>query len=122
MAPSTGLVTICMWIGLSGFGVILSIFNILDARKDHVRQIRMTERRRERILIARVNMANEIMRFVVLTLLLIAGILVASVQFSAEPPPASLYVRSVILLTITTLVTKTLLQRWLRRELTYRRS
>lgn len=121
MEITVGLVTIVIWIGLACFGLFVSFFNILDARKDHKRQIHMTERRRERLLIAKVNMANEIMRCVVLFLLLIAGILVAWVQFAPDPPVASLYVRCVILLTIATLVTKTLLHRWLRRELTVRR-
>lgn len=117
-----GLVTIVMWISMSAIGIIISCFNILDSRKDLVHQLHMTERRRERRLIAKVNMINEVMRFIVLILFLIAGILVAAVQFSANPPPASLYVRSVILLTIAMLVAKTLLHRWLRYELKYRRT
>lgn len=122
MEITTGLVTIAMWIGLSGFGALVSFVNLLIAREDLKYQIGKAERRYALTLIAKVNIANEIMRCVVLLLLFIAGILVASVQFSADPPPASLYVRSVILLTITVLVTNTLLHRWLRHKLRSRRS
>jgi len=102
---------------MSGFGIFVSFINILIAREDLTYQIGKTKQHYQRSLVAKVNIANEIMRCVTLLLLFIAGILVASVQFSPDPPPASLYVRGVILLTIAVLVTKSLLYRWLRHKL-----
>lgn len=117
---SVGLITISLWIGMAAFGVVVALVNLRAARKDLQHQIGRPEPLWQRILIAKVNTANEIMRVVVLTLLLIAGSLVAAVQFTADPPPASLYVRSVILLTIATLVSQSLIHRWLRVRLTRR--
>ena len=117
MEITTGLVTISMWIFMSGFGIVVSFINILIAREDLIYQVGKLKKHYSRSLIAKVNIANEIMRCVVLLLLFISGILVAAVQFAPNPPPASLYVRGVILLTIAVLVTNTLLQRWLRHKL-----
>lgn len=117
VAVSVGLITISLWIVMAGFGGIVSFLNLAVAREDLKYQIGKTEKNKTRALIAKVNIANELMRCVVLILLFIAGVLVASVQFSPDPPPASLYVRGVILLTIAVLVTNTLLHRWLRRKL-----
>lgn len=119
---SVGLITISLWIGMAAFGVVVALVNLRAARKDLQHQIGRPEPLWQRILIAKVNTANEIMRVVVLTLLLIAGSLVAAVQFTADPPPASLYVRSVILLTIATLVSQSLIHRWLRVRLTKRQT
>lgn len=122
MQITTGLVTISLWIVMSGFGALVSFLNLAVAREDFIYQIGKTEKHRTRALIAKVNIANELMRCIVLILLFIAGVLVSWVQFTPDPPPASLYVRSVILLTIAVLVTNTLLHRWLRRTLTVRRA
>lgn len=117
---SVGLVTIAIWIGLTAFGLIVSLINLRAARGDLRHQIGQQEIRWQRALIAKVNIAFESMRVVVHTLLFVAGVLVAWVQFNPDPPPASLYVRCVILLTIATLVSQTLIQRWLRVRLTRR--
>lgn len=117
---SVGFVTIAMWIGMTAFGVIVGLINLRAAHADLKYQIGKQERQWQRALIAKVNIANEIMRVVVHTLLFVAGVLVAWVQFNPDPPPASLYVRCVILLTIATLVSQTLIHRWLRVRLTRR--
>lgn len=71
-----------------------------------------------RATIARVAIVNEVTRLLAHLLLLLSGILIASTQFSASPPPVSLYVRSTIIFTIAILVFHTLLLRWLRHKLT----
>lgn len=117
MDITVGLVTISMWIIMSGFGAIVSLFNLEVARQDFAHQVDRSTRLPQRELIAKVNIVNEILRCIVLILLFIAGVLVAWVQFTPDPPPASLYVRSVILLTISVLVTNSLIHRWLRHKL-----
>lgn len=115
---SVGLVTISLWIGLAGVGAVASLVNLRAARADLRYQAGRPEPLWQRALIARVNLAFEIMRVVAHTLLFVAGVLVAWVQFNPEPPPASLYVRGVILVTIGILVSQTLVHRWLRHRLT----
>lgn len=113
---SVGFWTITAWIALTTTGAIVSIFNLRDAWID----MRILQERRlvnGRTLIAKVSLVNEVTRLVAHVLLLIAGILVAAVQFNADPPPASLYVRSAILMTIIILVTNTIVERWVRHRL-----
>lgn len=113
---SVGFLTITAWIVLTAIGAVVSIFNLRDAWID----MKILQERRlvnGRTLIAKVSLANEASRLVAHTLLLIAGSLVAAVQFNANPPPASLYVRSAILITIIILVTNTIVERWVRRRL-----
>lgn len=117
---SVGLVTISMWIGMTAFGALVSLLNLRASHADLKAQIGRPDQRWQRALIAKVNIANEIGRIVVHTLLFVAGVLVAWVQFNPDPPPASLYVRGVILLTIAILVSQTLVHRWLRHRLTKR--
>lgn len=114
---SVGFWTITAWIVLTAVGAVVSIFNLRDAWID----MKILQDRRlvnGRTLIAKVGLANEASRFVAHCLLLAAGILVAAVQFNANPPPASLYVRSAILMTIIILVTNTIVERWVRHKLT----
>lgn len=112
---SVGLVTIAMWIGLTGFGAIVGLVNLQAARDDFEVQ---RGRQWWRVLTAKVNIAFEILRVVAHVLLFVAGVLVAWVQFNPDPPPASLYVRCVILFVIASLVAETLVHRWLRHRLT----
>lgn len=114
---SVGFVTIAMWIGLAAFGAVLSVWNLVDAHGDYEYQRSRQDILWRRRLIAIVNEIEEAMRVIVHTLMFIAGVLVAWVQFNPEPPPASLYVRGVILLGIVTLVAQTLMHRWLRHRL-----
>lgn len=117
---SVGFLTITAWIVLTATGALVSAFNLRDAWID----IKILQERRlvnGRTLIAKVALANEATRLVAHVLLLVAGSLVAAVQFNANPPPASLYVRSAILATIIILVTNTIVERWLRHRLTRRK-
>lgn len=117
---SIGFLTITAWIVLTATGAVVSIFNLHDAWID---MKILQERRIEngRTIIAKVSLANEVTRLVAHCLLLVAGIMVAAVQYNANPPPASLYVRSAILATITILVTNTIVDRWVRHRLSRRR-
>lgn len=114
---SVGFLTITAWIAMTATGAVVSIFNLRDAWID----MKILQERRlinGRTLIAKVSLANEASRLLAHILLLIAGILVAAVQFNANPPPASLYVRSAILITIAILVANTIVERWVRHRLT----
>lgn len=118
---SIGFLTITAWIVLTATGAVVSVFNLRDAWID----IKILQERglvNGRALIAKVALANEATRLVAHSLLLVAGIMVAAVQFNPNPPPASLYVRSAILMTIAILVTNTIVERWLRHRLTRRRN
>ena len=115
---SVGLVTITMWIVMTAFGAVVSLANVWDARDDLKYQVGKHDHRWQRALIARVNMANEIMRVIAHVLLFVAGVIVVvTTQLVPNPSPANLYVRSVILLTIAILVSQTLVHRWLRHKL-----
>lgn len=113
-----GFVTITLWIVLAAVGVAVTAFNLYDAGGDLA--FLRKQAANGRTLVAQVGIANEIARLVALTLLLVAGLLVAQVQYNPDPPPASLYVRSVIILTIAVLVAQTIVQRWLRLKLRVR--
>lgn len=115
---SVGLVTISMWIGMSGFGVLVSLVNLRAARADFKHQSGQQDRRWQRALIAQVNYANEYMRTVAHVGLFWAGTLIARGQIDPSPPPVSLYVRGVILFVIAVFVAQTLTHRWLRHRLT----
>lgn len=116
---TVGGVTIALWIGMAAFGAVVSSINLWAAHNDLKYQVGKQEFRWQRALIARVNMTNEIMRVIVHTLLFVAGVMVAwRTTFNPNPPGTSLYVRAVILLTIATLVSQTLIHRWLRVRLT----
>lgn len=114
---SIGFITITAWIVMTSIGVGVAGLNLWDSWVDfsYVREARISN---GRVLVAKVALWTESSRLVAHALLLVAGILVAAVQFNPVPPPASLYVRSVILLTISILVGHTLLARWLRHRLT----
>lgn len=114
---SVGFWTITAWIVLTAIGAVVSIFNLRDAWID-MKILQERHLVNGRTLIAKVGIANEVSRLVAHILLLIAGIMVAAVQFNADPPPASLYVRSAILMTIIILVTNTIVERWVRHKLT----
>lgn len=114
---SIGFITITAWIVLTSIGVGVAALNLWDSWVDF-RFVREAQISNGRVLVAKVALWTESSRLVAHTLLLVAGILVAAVQFNPVPPPASLYVRGVILLTISILVAHTLLARWLRRKLT----
>lgn len=114
---SIGLVTISMWIGLSTLGAVVALFNLWDAHNDLEYQIRKADRRWQRALIARVNISNEIMRVVAHVFLFVAGVMIARGQIDPNPPPVSLYIRCVILVTIAVLVSQTMVHWWLRRRL-----
>lgn len=104
---------------MAAAGAVITAFNLRDAYKD----LRFQAKRNlvnGRVLIARVTLANEATGFVAHVLLLIAGCLVAAVQYNPDPPPASLYVRSAILLTIAILVSHSIVLRWLRHRLNRR--
>lgn len=114
---SVGFITIAAWIVLTSIGVGVAGLNLWDSWVDFrlVKEARISN---GRVLVAKVALWTETSRLLAHALLLVAGILVAAVQFNPVPPPASLYVRGVILLTISILVGHTLLARWLRRKLT----
>lgn len=115
---SIGFITIALWIGMTALGAIVSAINLWTAYSDLRYQVGKQDQRWQRMLIARTNYANELMRVVVHTLLFIAGVLVARGQFNPDPPPASIFIRCVILLTIATLLSQSIVHRWLRRRLT----
>lgn len=114
---SIGFITIAAWIVLTSLGVSVAALNLWDSWVD-LRLVKEARISNGRVLVAKVALWTESSRLLAHVLLLIAGILVAAVQFNPVPPPASLYVRSVILLTISILVAHTLLARWLRHKLT----
>lgn len=116
MTISIGLVTIAAWIALAAVGVIVTAFNLEDALIDY-RTLKAAGLSNGRALVAKVALVNEATRITAHILLLIAGILVATRQFKADPPPTSLYVRSVILLVIVMLVSQTVTLRWLRHKI-----
>lgn len=113
---SIGFITITAWIVLAATGILVSILNLWDSWGDYV-YVRESKLVNGRVLIAKVGLVTEIMRLAAHTLMLIAGILVAAVQFNPEPPPASLYVRCAILTTLAILVSQTIIAFWLRRKL-----
>lgn len=122
MVLSVGFVTIFIWLFVSGFGAIFSIFNVLVAREDLIYQIGKTERRRERALIAKVNIVNEILRTIALLLFFLAGLTgVLVLEFDPNPKGALLFIRCVILTVIIILVLKTIIHRWLRLNLKHSR-
>lgn len=116
---SVGFITIAAWIVLTSLGVVVATLNLWDSWRDflYVREARIFN---GRVLVAKVALVTESSRLLAHALLLVAGILVAAVQFNPVPPPASLYVRGVILLTISILVAHTLLALWLRHKLNER--
>lgn len=116
---SVGFLTITAWIILTAVGVVMAGWNLRDSLIDY-RFVKEKRLRNGRVLVAKVAVVSEVTRLIAHILLLIAGSLVAAVQFNANPPPASLYVRSAILLTIAILVSHTILARWLRHRLTRR--
>lgn len=114
---SVGFITIVAWIVLTSLGVGVATLNLWDSWVDF-RVVQEEQISNGRVLVAKVALWTETSRLLAHVLLLVAGVLVAAVQFNPMPPPASLYVRGVILLTISILVGHTLLARWLRRKLT----
>lgn len=114
---SAGFITIAAWIILTSVGVSVAALNLWDSWVD-LRFVAKAHISNGRVLVATVALWTESSRLLAHVLLLVAGILVAAVQFNPVPPPASLYVRGVILTTIAILVAHTLLARWLRRRLT----
>lgn len=117
---SVGLITIAYWIGASALGAVVSPVNLWVSRGDLKYQIGKQEQEWRRVLVAKVNFFFEALRIVIFVSMLVAGVLVAWVQFNPDPPAASLYVRGCILLILTSLVTETLVRRWLRVRLTKR--
>lgn len=113
---SVGFITIAAWIVLTSLGVVVAGLNLWDSWMD-LDIVRDARIKNGRVLVAKVALITEASRLLAHCLLLVAGILVAAVQFNPVPPPASLYVRGVILSTIIILVAHTLLARWLRRKL-----
>lgn len=113
---SVGFLTLAAWISMAAFGAIITAFNFDDAYRDYRA---MTDARlgNGRLLVAKVSLWNEATRLAAHVLLMIAGILVAARQFNPDPPPASLYVRSTILLVIVALVSQTISLRWLRHKI-----
>lgn len=113
-----GLITIGMWIVFTTVGVLASAFNlrnsILDLR--YVQSLRLVN---GRALVAKTAIFSESLRLTAHLLLLTAGCLVASDQINPNPPPASLVIRSAIILTIVVLLVSTLTAQWLRRRLTH---
>lgn len=116
---SIGFITIAAWIILTSLGVLGAGLNLWGSWGDflYVKKARIAD---DRVLFAKVALWLEASRLLAYVLLLVAGVLVAAVQFNPVPPPASLYVRGVILLTICILVAHTLLALWLRRKLNER--
>lgn len=117
---SVGFITIAAWIILTAVGVVMAGWNLRDSLLDYRFAKEQHHLMNGRVLVAKVAIVSEVSRLAAHCLLLVAGILVAAVQFNANPPPASLYVRSAILLTIAILVSHTILARWLRHRLTRR--
>lgn len=111
-----GLITISLWIGMAAVGVVIAAFNLYDAVAD-LRWLEQQGSVNGRFPVARVAVLNEATGLLALLLLLTGGILVANVQYNPDPPPASLYVRGTILLTIAILVSHTITLRWLRHRL-----
>lgn len=114
---SIGFITITAWIVLAATGIVVTTLNLWDSWFDLV-FVKESRIKNGRVLIAKVALVSEATRLVAHVLMLVAGILVAAVQFNPEPPPASLYVRSAILATLAILVSHTIIARWLRRRLT----
>lgn len=113
---SIGFITITLWIVLAGTGIAVTILNLWDSWGDYL-YVRESKVVNGRALIAKTALVSEVTRLVAHVLMLVAGILVAAVQFNPEPPPASLYVRCAILATLAILVSHTIIAFWLRRKL-----
>lgn len=113
---SIGFITITLWIVLAATGIVVTILNLWDSWGDYL-FVRESKVVNGRALIAKVALISEATRLVAHVLMLVAGILVAAVQFNPEPPPASLYVRCAILATLAILVSHTFIAFWLRRKL-----
>lgn len=118
MTLSVGFLTLAAWITMAAAGAVVTAFNLVDAYRDY-RVLKGVGQVNGRMLVARVALWNEATRLAAHVLLLIAGILVAGRQINPNPPPTSLYVRAVILMTIVALVSQTISLRWLRRKLDY---
>lgn len=116
MTITVGLVTITAWIAMAAVGALITAFNLGDAMRDY-RALRSLGYVNGRALVAKVALWNEGTRLLAHLLLLIAGALVAWRQFNPDPPPASLYVRATILVTLVALVSQTISLRWLRHRI-----
>lgn len=111
-----GDVTITLWIATAACGVGVTAWNLRDAWLD-LRALDTLKLKNGRRLIAHVALANEAALLIACLLLFVAGILVAAIQYNPNPPPASLYVRSAIMLTILILVLNSVVSRWRRHTL-----
>lgn len=113
---SIGFITITLWIVLAAIGIAVTTLNLWASWGDFV-YVRESQVVNGRALTAKTALVSEATRLVAHVLMLVAGILVAAVQFNPEPPPASLYVRCAILATLAILVSHTIIAFWLRRRL-----